>query len=262
MIEYLLLFLFVFVIALAGYNVKALSNSGAIAAFGVGIAVYAGFDIYGLIILAAFFASSSLWSMYKKKEKKKVDEKLEKSSARDWQQVLANGGTAGLFSILYFLNPQLTFLIGFLVAIASANADTWASEIGVLSKERPIFIKTLRRVDRGTSGAVSLLGSFAACLGSGVIALLSQYMFQLSINITILIFIMGWIGNCLDTIIGAFWQINYCCPVCQLETEKTIHCNEKTLKVKGVSFINNDFVNFISSFMAAWIGIGLYLFLL
>lgn len=259
--EFISFFIFIFVISWLGVYAKVLSNSGGIAAFGVGIAVALGFGVRGLLILGVFFASSSLWSIYKKNQKKQVEEKLEKGSVRDWQQVLANGGAAASLSFLYFVDPQPIFLLGFLIAIASANADTWASEIGVLSKKRPILIRTLQRVDRGTSGAVSLLGSFSALIGSGLIAFIGLYIFHLSIKEVIFIFIFGWLGNALDTIIGAYWQISYRCPYCQLETEKRHHCNRQTIKIKGNSVMNNDFVNFLSSFIAVVIGISVFLIL-
>ncbi len=61
---------------------------------------------------------------------------------------------------------MIIWLMGFIVCIASANSDTWASEIGSLSKKNPIYIRTFKRIERGTSGAISLLGSIAALSGS------------------------------------------------------------------------------------------------
>ena len=125
--------------------------------------------------------SSSLWSKIKSSNKRKAEELLVKGSQRDWQQVMANGGLAAMASALYYFTEAPIWLLGFCICIAAANSDTWASEIGSMSKGKPISIKTFKRVDRGTSGAVSLLGTFAAVVGSFIIALAAYLIFDLRI---------------------------------------------------------------------------------
>ena len=58
---------------------------------------------------------------------------------------------------------------------AAVAADTFASELGILSRERPRLITspTLREVPPGTNGGVTFLGILAGFLGSFVIALTS-----------------------------------------------------------------------------------------
>ena len=116
--------------------------------------------------MGLFFCSSSLWSKMKSSNKRKAEELLVKGSQRDWQQVMANGGLAAMASALYYYTGAPIWLLGACICIAAANSDTWASEVGSMSKGKPISIKTFRRVDRGTSGAVSLLGTCAAVMGS------------------------------------------------------------------------------------------------
>ena len=43
----------------------------------------------------------------------------------------------------------------------------------------------------------------------------------------ILFFLFGFIGNLIDTLLGAFVQAGYQCSNCGLKTEKTIHCDEQ-----------------------------------
>ncbi|MFO1443469.1 DUF92 domain-containing protein [Bacillus sp. Bva_UNVM-123] len=253
----LLLLLFIVMISMGGYFFKLLTKSGSIAAFLIGVTVSYGFGIKGLLLLGFFFASSSFWSKFKRKAKMKMEERHEKGSQRDWQQVAANGGTAALFSLLNYTIPSPIWLIGFAIAIAAANSDTWASEIGSLSKRKPIFIRTLKRIESGTSGAVSSLGTVAAIIGALTIALLSYYFFRLTILEALIIFGLGFTGNLIDTVLGAFFQVVYQCKICGTEVESLNHCGTSTIKKRGLSIFNNDFVNFSSGFLAALFGMML-----
>ncbi|XJZ26223.1 DUF92 domain-containing protein [Bacillota bacterium Lsc_1132] len=256
MIENSLFVLLIVITGLAGFYAKSLSITGALAAVVVGVFVYLGFGAQGLFLLGVFFASSSFWSKYKAATKKKLEEKLAKGSIRDWRQVLANGGTAAATGIVYSFTHQPLWLLAFAVSIASANSDTWASEIGSLSRKNPIDIRSFKRVDRGTSGAVSLLGSMAALFGSFLIASVSFMLFSFDLHSALLVFIFGYFGNIIDTVLGAFVQQNFLCTICALKTEKKHHCQHPTLQIKGLAFFDNDMVNFLSGLIAVILAIG------
>src|SRR5690606_28830871 len=55
---------------------------------------------------------------------------------------------------------------GFVGSLAAAAADTWATEIGPLSRERPRMILSGRKVPAGTSGAVTAAGTLAGVAGA------------------------------------------------------------------------------------------------
>lgn len=250
-----LLLLFIGATAFGGYYLRLLTMSGSIAAFVVGMVISKGYGMEGLLLLGFFFASSSLWSKFKRKHKLKIEERHEKGSRRDWVQVLANGGTAALFSLLHIAFPQETWFYGFAISIAAANSDTWASEIGSLSKRSPLFIRSLRRVEAGTSGAISLLGTVSALCGAMAIAVLCHVLFHISFTGIFIIFLFGFIGNLIDTFFGAFIQVVYQCKKCGAEVESHSHCGSRTIRKRGLFVMNNDLVNFSSGFIAAAIGI-------
>jgi uncharacterized protein (TIGR00297 family) len=248
------LFPLLIVAALVGNRFHMLTKLGAIGTILVGLAVMVGFDIKGLILLGAFFISSSFWSAYKKEKKKEVEDKLEKSAGRDIVQIFANGGVAAVAGILYYSHQDFFFLAMFISSIAAANSDTWASELGVLSKSKPFLLLSFKETDPGTSGAVSPLGLFASLAGAFIISVLGVFLFQLSVTFILLFTFIGFLGSLIDTILGALVQRTYRCNVCGLETEKKIHCNTETIHAKGSVWISNDTVNLLSILLASLVG--------
>jgi uncharacterized protein (TIGR00297 family) len=242
---------------IVGYQAQSLTMSGALAAAVVGVSVALAYGYSGLYVLGIFFVSSSFWSKYKRDQKAKIEQKHEKGARRDWQQVFANGGIASLCSLLFYFKDHHFWILAFSIAIASANSDTWASEIGALSKKAPLFIRNLKRAEKGTSGAISLLGTLAAVGGALLIAVVSGYLFELSFNEIFLILFCGFFGNVIDTLCGAFLQATYHCENCTAVSEKKVHCGQSTRLIRGFAIMNNDVVNFLSCLFAVVIGLSL-----
>lgn len=250
--------IFIFLVLIAaflGYLLQLLTMSGALAAIVVGVLISIGFGWKGLLLLGFFFISSSLLSKYKKKQKQQIEARHEKGSTRDWQQVFANGGLPALFSVLFIIFPSPIFFIAFTITIASANSDTWASEIGALSKRKPLSIKNLKQVEPGTSGAMSFLGTFAAIMGAFSIAMIAMLSYSLSFSTMLMIFVFGFLGNILDTLLGAFIQVTYRCPACDMVVESKWHCHCQTVYLGGRTLVNNDLVNLSSCGLASLLGI-------
>lgn len=242
-----LLFLVVMMAAIFGYKLKTLTKSGAIAAVVVGFAILLAFGVQGFILMGTFFVTASFWSKFKVEKKFSFEDKINKSGARDAVQVFANGGMPAILSLLYLCFHEEILLYMFICSLAVANSDTWASEIGSLSSRKPIHVLTWQKVDAGTSGAMSLLGTIAALLGSMLIGMMSHFlMHEVSLQVAMIIGFVGFIGNIIDTILGATVQVTYVCPNCGLITEKTRHCQEKTAFHSGLRIFNNDMVNFLS----------------
>lgn len=219
----------------------------------IGLVIGHTYGFRGLFVLGGFFISSSIWSHLFQKAKHGIQERLAKTSIRDWQQVLANGGPAALFALLFSLTGNDVWTFAYVASIAAANSDTWASEIGPLSHKMPFSVRTFRRVSKGTSGAVSLIGTVAAIAGAAFISLISMVMLDdMNASLFILITASGFLGNLLDTLLGAFVQLDYRCRVCEIQTESTVHCGQQTQRTKGY-WMNNEFVNALSSLLAGLI---------
>ncbi|GAB0135394.1 hypothetical protein EsDP_00003734 [Epichloe bromicola] len=78
-------------------------------------------------------------------------------------------------SICYSWGGDL-LVVGIIANYAAVAADTFSSELGILSKSEPRLITSLklRKVPRGTNGGVTLLGLAAGCFGSMVIVAASM----------------------------------------------------------------------------------------
>jgi len=251
------------VIAVAAWRLRTLSRSGAYAAAISGGLIFGLGGLPWAVLLLTFFISSSALSRAFSKRKASLTEKFSKGSQRDWGQVLANGGLgAGLAVLHAFLPGQTWPWIAFAGAMAAVNADTWATEVGVLNPSPPRMLTTWQPVERGSSGAISWLGSLAALTGGGLVALLA-YLFYPALGFTSI-----WVGVTLgaaggsffDSLLGATVQAIYWCPNCKKETERhPLHlCGAETSQIRGWSWLNNDWVNFGASLAGALLALGLY----
>lgn len=245
----LLIIFFLISFAYFAYRIETLTKSGALLMVIIGATIQLGFGLRGLLLIGLFFITSSFLSKWKKGKKLIVQSIVEKNDKRDWLQVLANGSLASIFSIFYFISEQqLDFLFAYTVAIAAANADTWASEIGVLSKKDPWMIYPLQKVSKGTSGAVSLLGTWAGLMGALVIGVAAYVLWYplFSLIDFCLFTALGFVSMIIDSLFGQTIQVKFRCSICQLITEKNVHCGKKTVYEKGIPYITNDMVNFLS----------------
>ena len=236
-------------ISALAYRLHSLSKSGAIAAVALGTVVFGLGGLEWAALLRGFFISSSGLSRLFKQRKARFDEKFSKGSRRDAGQVLANGGVAGLFVILHLFFPEAIWpWLGCAGALAAANADTWATELGVLSPRPPRLLTNWRVVEQGSSGAISLVGTLAALGGSLGIALIAaafwptaqvQWLWVGGISLA------GLLGSLVDSYLGATLQAIYHCPLCSKETERhPVHtCGTSTRQVRGLGWLGNDWVN-------------------
>ncbi|PKN99735.1 MAG: DUF92 domain-containing protein [Chloroflexi bacterium HGW-Chloroflexi-4] len=236
----------------SAYMFRLLTVSGAIAAFILGAVTFGLGGLSWAVVLIAFFGSSNALSFAYKKRNKSAESMYSKGGRRDSAQVLANGGVAGLFVLLHLFYPVSWIpWLGFCAALAAANADTWATELGVLNPGNPILILTGKPAEPGTSGAISLVGTLASLAGAALIGLFGWLLVPPNLNdhIGLVIFSLatfgGLVGSLVDSILGASFQAIYYCPTCQKETEKhPLHsCGAETKLIRGNKWIDNDWVN-------------------
>jgi uncharacterized protein (TIGR00297 family) len=257
-------FLLAAAIAAFAWKARSLSGSGAIAATLTGGLVFGlgGFP-WAFLLLAFFISSSALSSLFATR-KSALSEKYSKGSRRDWGQVIANGGLGAALAVIYaqFGSPLWAFL-AFAGAMAAVTADTWATEIGVLSPSAPRLITNGRVVEKGTSGAISATGNMAILGGAGMMGLLAGTFSPQGYFLPVMgaVLVGGVCGALVDSLLGASLQAIYYCPNCKKETERHPHhtCQSETLYWRGIAWINNEVVNFACSALGAGVAAGLWL---
>ena len=254
--------LFAALIAFTAYRAHSLSKSGAWGAFLEGTIIFGLGGWRWAVLLMAFFVSSSVLTRLFGKKKATLSEKFDKGGTRDIGQVLANGAIASIFAGLHFFFPAAPWTwVAYAASLAAVNADTWATELGVLSPSLPRLLTSWKPVERGTSGAISLYGTLAAAGGAAFIAILGALLGSggrgwASLEI---ILMAGLLGSLFDSFLGATVQAMYRCPQCDKETEKhPLHtCGTETVQVRGWSWLNNDMVNLGCALVGAVVGIFL-----
>jgi uncharacterized protein (TIGR00297 family) len=155
----------------------------------------------------------------------------EDKRGRNGAQVAANLGVAGLGAAAALSHPFTRpwpgagYAVIVIAALAEATADTLASELGEVLGGRPLLVTTLRRVEPGTDGAISLAGTVAGTAGAVLVVLVAMFTLGLGFGDAACAG-MGAVGGLfVDSLLGA------------------------TAERRG--WVNNDAVNFLSTLAAA-----------
>ncbi|RJE89800.1 DUF92 domain-containing protein [Paenibacillus sp. 1011MAR3C5] len=259
--------------AAAAYRARSLSGSGAWSAMVMGTGFVTLGEPVWFGVLIAFFISSTFWSKWKRhtRSKRDAEAKYAKSGRRDAGQVWANGGAGLLLCVLHALFPHDGWLLAYIGVMASVNADTWATEIGALSRSVPRSIVSGKQVPTGTSGGVTPLGSAAALGGAAFIGAVAALLLAVpqpgeaaaglsgaaAAGLIAAAAAAGLAGAFADSLLGATGQAMYRCQVCGSETERTGHCGSPTRHIRGFAALDNDRVNLLSSLVAGLLALAI-----
>lgn len=190
----------------------------------------------------------------------KYNSRKEKQGRR-FLQILINGGLGTLFVILYGIFKNNKLLIISIISVSGCFIDSVSSDVGVLSKKEPYDIFRRKKVQKGLSGGVSLLGTFSSLICSIIISLFTYMAMNLNILDFILIAGIIFFQTIVDSFLGSIVQVKYICKKCKRVSEKNLCCNTKTDEISGISWINNNMVNLISSIIITIISTLVYFIL-
>lgn len=225
-------------------------------------------------MLLAFFATSVVLSRAGKARKRTLVDAA-KGGPRDARQVLANGGVATICLLVWIARDHgvaaSAWFVAFAGAYAAATADTWGTEIGTLAARPPRSIVTRAVLATGISGGVSGPGTAAEIAGAVLIAVLTPVALLLALPGTPVgvhalarllpaVFVGGFGGALVDSLLGATLQARRWCPACERECEVDPHpCGTATVTRRGFAWLDNDAVNLAATATGAALAAAVWL---
>lgn len=226
-------------VAVVARRARALTQDGAVAAAIVGFIVFGWGRMAAAWPLFVFFTTASALTKVSARLRRRTGTRsVSKRSSRDEKgrrapQVVANGGVAAAAVAASWLWPHPLWTAAFAGAIATSTADTWATELGVVSRRPPVLITTRKPAVPGQSGAISSVGTMAGAAGAVLIGVVAAATFghdalgaAETVNAAALAFAVavgGIVGMLLDSVLGATVQARYRCPNCHVITEECYH---------------------------------------
>ncbi|HSA37491.1 MAG TPA: TIGR00297 family protein [Methanoregula sp.] len=154
------------------------------------------------LIMLTFFIIGSAATKYKYEYKKRIGVEQGQSGARGYRNVFANGIIAAAAAVLFGVFQQPLFVVMYVGCVASAAADTLASEIGVTGGI-PRLITTLKQVPIGTNGGITVTGEVVAFSGGFVVSGVAMLLQVITPQMMVICTIAGFVGTNIDSFIGA-----------------------------------------------------------
>lgn len=173
-----------------------------------GVIAYGLGDVSSVVILGVFFISGSLLTLVNDHRGRKAEPDGLPQSRRNGKQAWSNAWWFCAFLIVAFLFDSPALQIAAVSALATATADTWATELGLLPRNhKTVSIIGFRPVPQGMDGGVSLYGTVAAILGSALIgAVYMLFSYDNSFWYFFIITLSGFFGCLADSVLGALFQ--------------------------------------------------------
>ena len=171
---------------------RLLDIAALVIANAVGIVIFylGGLQYFVLIVL--FFVVAELSTKFKEKNKPFPHGK------RTVGNIFGNSGVAVIALLLS--SP-----IAFFGAVSAALADTLSSEIGMLSKRKPVLITNFKEVEHGTDGGITPIGMLSSVFGATIIALI-HFALKANLYIFFVLILAGVFGSVVDSFFGAVFE--------------------------------------------------------
>ena len=206
------------VLALAGYFARSVSISGAIGGWLLGaiLILGAGWPMY--VALLAFFVIGTATTKAGYARKARLGLAQEKGGRRGFSHAFSNVGVAAICAIAVSRLSRMddaplewmavAYFMG-IASLATAAADTTASEIGQLIGRRAFLPLTLRRVPVGTEGAISIEGTVVGLFGGLLVAaagVLSLHygLMRTNLGAILVITAAAFLGSYIESIAGSW----------------------------------------------------------
>ena len=216
-------------------------------------------DFLPVLFLAVLFGVSTAVSVIGKRIMKRAGGADAGGEPRRARQIVAVGLFALISLALYYCSGTDIFYYIFFLALAEQFADSMASDIGRFTRHKNVNIVTLKPIEKGLSGGVSLLGTLCAIAASFLIMLMPFLFGAMSARIYVTVSLLAFVGTIIDSVAGALLQALYRCDSCGRLVEIRTHCGAPTSLIKGFGIIDNTAVNYIAGLLTCALG-GLLVF--
>ena len=235
-------------------RLQLLDETGQWAALACGIIVSAAGWPWAILLVAYFASASAVTRMGAEQKAERTRRSVPQITWRNAFQVAANGGLFALLAYRAGDAPESTYGIAAAGALAAANADTWATELGTLWGGRARSILNWRPTGPGMSGGVTLIGTLGGVAGAVLVAVVVALVFDRPLRGTFVAAVIagGFAGCIADSLIGATLQARRWCDHCKEWTERRVHpCSYRTVHAAGIRWVSNDVVNTAATFIGA-----------
>ena len=214
---------------------KSLTTSGLLHATGLGIGLWTFLGWKGWLYCATYLVLGSLATKVKMGEKENLGIAEKRGGARGPENVWGSAATGMVCALLTHVIPcnycGSLLRLGYVASIATKLSDTLGSEIGKAYGKNCYLITSLKRVPRGTEGAVSVEGTVAGIGGSLVLALVAKALGLISTDIQVVYTIIAaFVATTAESFIGAVFQ-------------------------DKIPWLTNELVNLINTFIGASVAI-------
>jgi uncharacterized protein (TIGR00297 family) len=218
------------VVAIAGWVARTVTIPGAIAGFVVGTLVWAGAGWQGWVLLLCAFATAVVTTKLGGRRKALLGIAEERGGARGAGNALANTGLAAWLAMIAILTADRDAAhAAFVAALVAGSSDTVASEIGKAYGRRTWLVTTMKPVQAGTSGAISSEGTAAGAAAAVMLAAIAASLQLIPVALVLPIGGAAVAAAMVESVLGS------------------------TLEPRGL--LNNDLLNFITTSVAAVLGV-------
>jgi uncharacterized protein (TIGR00297 family) len=191
--------------AWAGYGLRGVTRSGALAGFALAFALYACAGQRAFVVLIALFVVTLLATRLGKQRKLALGT-AERSGGRSASQVLANVGVASLFAVGYGYLSKPSLLVACAAALAEAATDTVSSECGQAFGTSARLLSTGAEVAPGTNGGVSWAGTACGALAALGMSLMAIWTGLVAAPNAWIVVLAAIFGMFLDSLLGALLE--------------------------------------------------------
>lgn len=187
---------------------KGLTWEGVLSSWFLGTLSYAAFGPGSYFIVCLYFIVGSLVTKLKLKQKQLEGIAEARSGRRSIESVLGSGFAGIICAALALSTGDIDlYRIGFIASFASKLADTTSSEVGKAYGKTTYLITSLKRVPRGTEGAVSAEGTVAGIVAAAGVAAVAAALGQVkNISGVGAVVVASLVANLLESYIGASVQ--------------------------------------------------------